>query len=74
MTRWADVLTSLWILFVGVIYFGGFFVPVLGALTMTASKGYAMVLLIAVTTALTRRLRPGTHVARRSSDTKGVHG
>jgi hypothetical protein len=53
MTRkpppWADVLLTIWIAAVGLIYFGGFFWPdVVGPWTEPASKFYALMLLVAV--------------------------
>ncbi len=75
MSWWPDVLTSLWMLFVAVLYFGGFFLPTVGALTAPASAGYAAMLLISVATALARRLgRAGTQGRQQSSDTEHAHG
>jgi hypothetical protein len=45
-SRIADVLLTLWIVTVGVIYFGGYFLPALGGLTGAGAAFYALMLLI----------------------------
>ncbi len=44
---WADWLLALWVLAVGVFYFGGYFLPgLIGRYTVSASALYALMLLI----------------------------
>ncbi len=44
---WADWLLTLWVLAVGVFYFGGYFLPgVIGRYTASASAFYALMLLV----------------------------
>ena len=44
---WADWLLALWVLAVGVFYFGGYFLPgMIGRYTVSASALYALMLLI----------------------------
>ena len=45
---WADLLLTFWVLVVGVVYFGGFFVPEIGAWTGRAAAVYALMLLVSV--------------------------
>ena len=45
---WADILLAVWVIVVGVIYFGGFFVPAIGAWTGRATAVYALMLLVSV--------------------------
>lgn len=50
---WTEVLLTLWVVVVGVFYFGGYFVPAIGRLTWLGSLFYAgMVLLSALVLAL----------------------
>jgi len=44
---WADWLLALWVLVVGVFYFGGYFLPsTIGRYTISASALYALMLLV----------------------------
>lgn len=54
---WADILLTVWVLVVGVIYFGGYFVPAIGALTPNASAFYALMVLVSVLVLALRYLR-----------------
>jgi uncharacterized membrane protein YhaH (DUF805 family) len=54
---WADWLLTFWVLFVGVVYFGGYFAPEIGALTTNASAFYALMVLTSVLFLSLRRLR-----------------
>ncbi|HEX5324104.1 MAG TPA: hypothetical protein VFW40_09980 [Capsulimonadaceae bacterium] len=47
MSRFADILLTLWILFVAVVYFGGSFSPAIGASTQQMGKVYAAMLIVA---------------------------
>jgi hypothetical protein len=53
----ADLLLALWVFLVGLIYFGGFFIPALGALTQRASAFYALMVLVSALAAAQRYLR-----------------
>jgi hypothetical protein len=44
--RAADALLTVWIVTVGVIYFGGYFLPALGSLTGAGAAFYAAMLLV----------------------------
>jgi hypothetical protein len=44
--RWTDVLLTIWIVVVGLIYFGGYFVPAFGVLTGAGAAFYALMVLI----------------------------
>ena len=45
---WADWLLTVWVLVVGVFYFGGYFLPgAIGRYTAAASAFYALMLLVA---------------------------
>ena len=57
---WADLLLTLWVLVVGVIYFGGYFVPAIGALTLNASAFYALMVLVSVLVLALRFLHRST--------------
>ena len=58
---WADWLLTVWIVAVGVFYFGGYFFPVLiGRYTAAASALYALMLLAAVGALAVRFLRRET--------------
>jgi hypothetical protein len=45
MSRIADIALSAWILFVAVVYFGGYFNPAIGLLTPVLGKVYAGMLI-----------------------------
>lgn len=58
---WADWLLTVWIIVVGVFYFGGYFFPALiGRYTAAASALYALMLLASVGTLAVRFLRRET--------------
>ncbi len=48
MSRLADIVLALWIVFVGVVYFGGYFFPAIGLATAQLGKVYAVLLIVAV--------------------------
>ena len=54
---WVDLLLSAWVVVVGVVYYGGYFVPIIGAFTANASAIYALILLISVVAIADRYLR-----------------
>ena len=55
---WADWLLALWVVAVGVFYFGGYFFPAqIGRYTASASALYALMLLIAAGVLALRLLR-----------------
>lgn len=48
---WVDLLLTLWVVIVGVFFFGGYFLPgQIGVYTQTGSAFYALMLLISVGT------------------------
>ncbi len=51
---WADGLLTVWVIVVGVTYFGGYFLPALGALTASLAAVYGL-LLLASAVALAQR-------------------
>jgi hypothetical protein len=54
---WADLLLTIWIAVVGVIYFGAYFVPeAIGPWTGPASRFYALMLLVAAAVCALRLL------------------
>lgn len=55
---WADALLTLWVLVVGVVYFGGLFVPAIGALTTNFAAFYAMMVLAGALTLARKFLHP----------------
>ncbi len=57
---WADALLTLWVVVVGVIYFGGLFVPAIGALTGNFAAFYALLVLVSALALAQKFLHP-TH-------------
>jgi len=57
---WADALLTLWVVVVGVVYFGGLFVPAIGALTGNFAAFYAIMVLVGALTLAQKFLHP-TH-------------
>ncbi len=55
---WADALLTLWVVVVGVVYFGGLFVPALGALTGNFAAFYALMVLVGALTLAQKFLHP----------------
>lgn len=54
---WADGLLTVWVIVVGVTYFGGYFLPALGALTASLAAVYGLLLLASAATLALRFLR-----------------
>ncbi len=67
---WADLLLTLWVLVVGVVYLGGYFVPAIGALTPNASAFYALMVFVSVLTLALRYLRRSGAEAEEDERTK----
>ncbi len=55
--RWADALLTVWVVLVGVLYFGGYFVPAIGAFTGDGAAFYAVLVLGAALLIARRYLR-----------------
>lgn len=69
---WADVLMTLWIFVVGLIYFGGYFrINSVGAWTERASLFYALMLLLSVSITAWRHLT-GHKTARVDDGKNGI--
>ncbi len=56
---WSDLLLTVWVIVVGVVYFGGYFVPTIGALTPNVSVVYALMVLVSALMLTMRYLRRG---------------
>ncbi len=54
---WADILLTLWVIVVGVFYFGGFFFPAIGGRTAVGAAFYALMIFVSVLTLALRFLR-----------------
>ena len=54
---WADALLTLWVIVVGVFYFGGFFFPAIGSRTAVGEAFYAGMILVSALTLALRFLR-----------------
>ncbi len=67
---WADGLLTLWVVTVGVTYFGGCFVPALGALTASLSAVYGVLLLASAVTLALRFLGRGSKPDTRPDNRK----
>ena len=57
MARWADWLLALWIVFVGVVYYGGALSPAIGSLTPRLATVYVLVLTVSVVCGALRLVR-----------------
>ncbi len=55
---WADALLTLWVIVVGVVYFGGLFVPALAALTGNFAAFYALMVLAGAVALALKFLHP----------------
>lgn len=55
--RWADLLLTVWVIMVGVFYFGGFFFPAIGGRTAVGAAFYAVMIFVSVLTLALRFLR-----------------
>ncbi len=68
---WADLLLMIWVAGIAAVYFGGFFVPAIGAYTNNAAALYALMLLISMISVALRFLhREGTPQANPDKKTK----
>ena len=56
-TQWLDLLLTAWIVVIGVVYFGGYFIPAIGALTTNVAAFYALMVIVSVFVLTTRHLR-----------------
>ena len=72
MSRIADIALSTWILFVAVVYFGGYFSPAIGSMTLAFGKVYAAMLIASVIVVSLRWLtRERQRAERRTHSQRG---
>lgn len=67
---WTDCFLILWVIVVGVTYFGGYFVPAIGALTGNFAAFYAGMVLVSAIVLARRFLQRSTGTARKPPDAK----
>lgn len=66
-TGWADALLTLWVAVVGVVYFGGLFVPAIGALTGNFAAFYAVMVLVGALAVARKFLHPGPEASPKNA-------
>ncbi len=64
---WADALLTIWVIVVGIVYFGGLFWPAVGALTGNFAAFYGVMVLAGALTLAQKFLHP-SHEATSKND------